>query len=105
MSNLISNAIDAYDGMERKDKQVVIRFTKTKQQIKITVTDFGKGIAKQHLAQIFEPFFSTKNINQGSGLGLSITNDIVTRDFGGSLSVKSKQEKGTQFTVYLPNAD
>lgn len=105
MSNLISNAVDAYDGLERKDKQVVIRFTKTKQQIKITVTDFGKGIAKQHLAQIFEPFFSTKNINQGSGIGLSITNDIVTKDFGGSLSVKSKQEKGTQFTVYLPNAD
>jgi CheY-like chemotaxis protein len=66
-----------------------------------TVTDTGKGIAKENLARIFDPFFTTKPLGVGSGLGLCICRNIVT-DFGGSISVESEPGEGTRFVIRLP---
>ena len=65
----------------------------------VTVRDHGSGITPEHLKTIFEPFFTTKQ--SGTGLGLYICHDIVKRH-GGNLSVQSKPDHGTTFTVELP---
>ncbi|MDX2027891.1 MAG: ATP-binding protein [Alphaproteobacteria bacterium] len=67
----------------------------------IQVTDTGVGIPKENLQRIFEPFFSTKEVGSGTGLGLSTVYGIV-RQTGGYVSVDSRENKGSTFTVYLP---
>ncbi len=70
--------------------------------IKLTVSDHGIGISKEHLARIFDPYFSTKD--SGSGLGLAIAYSIVKKH-GGMIKVESVQSKGTSFHIYLPAID
>jgi signal transduction histidine kinase len=67
----------------------------------VVIRDTGKGIAEQDLSRIFDPFFSTKDVGQGTGLGLFITHDIIVRH-DGSIQVKSKPGKGTTFIVRIP---
>ncbi len=69
----------------------------------ITVGDTGSGIPSEHLARIYDPFFTTKSIGQGTGLGLSISYGIV-REHGGSIAVESVLGQGTRFTVSVPLA-
>ncbi|MDR0440849.1 MAG: HAMP domain-containing histidine kinase, partial [Candidatus Accumulibacter sp.] len=64
--------------------------------------DSGKGIAPENLDKIFEPFFTTARGQGGSGLGLHLVYNIVTRNLGGSIEVTSVPGEGTQFTVTLP---
>jgi len=67
----------------------------------VQIKDSGCGIAAQQLAQIWTPFFTTKNVGQGLGLGLAVTYNIIQRQ-GGEIQVESQQGKGTTFTVRLP---
>jgi len=67
--------------------------------VKITITDYGIGIAKEHLTKIFEPFFTTKH--KGSGLGLATSFSIIKKH-GGHITVESKLGAGTTLHVYLP---
>jgi len=71
------------------------------QVVRITVSDTGGGIPREHLSKIFEPFFSTKDSGQGTGLGLAIVSKIV-RDHGGSIEAESTPGKGTTFSITLP---
>ncbi|OQX62100.1 MAG: two-component sensor histidine kinase [Desulfococcus sp. 4484_242] len=71
--------------------------------VKVTVSDDGCGIAKQDLDRVFEPFFSTRTRQGGTGLGLSLTANFV-RELGGEITVESEPGKGTTFTVILPVA-
>src|SRR3712207_2460898 len=59
--------------------------------IEISVRDNGVGIAEKILDKIYQPFFTTKPTGQGSGLGLSLSHDIVTKGYGGELTAKSKE--------------
>ena len=67
----------------------------------IAVADTGSGIPSEHLARIYDPFFTTKSIGQGTGLGLSIAYGIV-REHDGSIHVESSVGQGTRFTLTLP---
>jgi two-component system NtrC family sensor kinase len=69
--------------------------------IKASFTDDGNGILKENLSQIFNPFFSTKDVGKGTGLGLSICHGIVT-EHGGSIYARSEPVKGATFIVELP---
>jgi signal transduction histidine kinase len=67
----------------------------------IRLSDTGPGIPESMKMKIFEPFFTSKE--EGTGLGLSMSYDIVTKGHGGQLKVASEEGKGTTFTVILPN--
>ncbi|MGH6915759.1 MAG: sensor histidine kinase, partial [Geminicoccales bacterium] len=67
------------------------------------VSDTGSGIPSEHLARIYDPFFTTKVIGQGTGLGLSITYGIV-REHDGAINCESIVGQGTRFIVGLPQA-
>lgn len=66
-----------------------------------SITDTGHGMDKDTIGRIFEPFFTKKEVGQGSGLGLSVVHGIVN-SFDGIITVDSKENKGSNFTIYLP---
>jgi CheY-like chemotaxis protein len=72
--------------------------------VKMTVSDTGHGIDAASIERIFEPFFSTKHVGEGTGLGLSVAHGIVVRH-GGAITVDSTLGRGTTFHVYLPRAE
>ena len=69
----------------------------------MAVTDTGCGIPPENITKLFDPFFSTKEVGQGTGLGLSVSQGIVERH-GGTIRVKSEVGKGSTFTIWLPLA-
>ncbi len=70
--------------------------------VKITVSDNGGGIPKELKNKIFQPFFTTKPTGQGTGLGLSLSYDIITKGHGGELTVESVEGESTVFSIVLP---
>ena len=71
--------------------------------VRLAVKDSGEGIAPQHLAKIWEPFFTTKDVNQGTGLGLSTVYGII-HQHRGWIGVQSSALTGTEFEIFLPEA-
>lgn len=71
--------------------------------VRLTVSDNGPGIPPEVLPKIFQPYFTTKDARQGTGLGLNIVQRLV-KESGGALHVKTATGQGTAFTVYLPAA-
>jgi signal transduction histidine kinase len=76
-------------------------FFPNKGLIEIKVTDTGRGISREDLSKVFDPFFSTKKEGKGLGLGLSVVSAIIDRHKG-TISAESKPGKGTMFTITLP---
>lgn len=72
--------------------------------IEIRVLDDGTGISDAVRAKIFQPFFTTKPTGEGTGLGLSLSYDIITKGYGGSIRVESTEGSGTEFVVQLPTS-
>ncbi len=93
--NLILNSIASID----KEGKIAIELQEDTNDLKIIFTDDGKGIKKEHLSQIFHPFFTTKKM--GTGLGLSICKKIIEAH-NGSIEVTSIENEGTTFTIRLP---
>jgi PAS domain S-box-containing protein len=97
ITNLLVNAAHAIEGhgtirvvtRQEGDKAVLV------------IADTGKGIPPEVMKKIFDPFFTTKPVGQGTGLGLTITYDLIRKN-GGSISVESEPGTGTIFTVLLP---
>jgi signal transduction histidine kinase len=81
---------------------VVVRTKRTGNKIDISVADNGNGIPPAIKDKIFQPFFTTKPTGQGTGLGLSLSYDIVTKGHGGELTVDTTEGTGTNFTIKLP---
>jgi len=105
--NLITNAFYVVDekkksGIENYEPTVTVRSKKGDKNIEMYVIDNGNGIPKKILSKIFEPFFTTKPTGQGTGLGLSMSYEIITKSHGGDLKVETKKGTGTTFTIVLP---
>jgi signal transduction histidine kinase len=98
-NNLIKNAIQSLN--ERKEGKVKIRIEKDilKNEVRIEVSDNGKGIPTEQLDKIFIPHFTTKST--GSGIGLSVVKQIV-ENHGGKISFESIENEGTTFSIVLP---
>jgi len=71
-------------------------------RVEIRVADNGNGVPKKVLDKIFQPFFTTKPTGLGTGLGLSLSYDIITRGHGGELKVETKEGEGAEFIIILP---
>jgi signal transduction histidine kinase len=95
--NLLTNAAQAIEGYGK----ILIKTLSDEQWVHVVVRDTGKGIPPEHLAKIYDPFFTTKPIGEGTGLGLSIVFGIIN-DHGGRIQVKSEVGQGTAFCVSLP---
>src|SRR5262249_8009948 len=70
--------------------------------VEISVRDNGVGIPPEHRSRLFQPVFTTKPTGEGTGLGPSISYDIVTQEHGGTITVESEPGSFTEFTVRLP---
>jgi signal transduction histidine kinase len=98
ITNLVKNAIQAFPE-NQENKAVCVNIKKVLNDVIITVTDNGIGIAKEDFNHIFEPKFTTKS--SGMGLGLGIIKNII-ENYNGAITLESQQGKGTTFTVSLP---
>lgn len=96
--NILINAVDSLDGRSGK---IGIRSERRGNAIAVCISDSGKGIVEEDLDVIFEPFYTTKEVGKGTGLGLWVSYGIV-KNFQGDIEVKSEPGKGTTFTVLLP---
>ena len=104
--NLITNAFyvvneKAKQGIADYEPTVEVSTKKEKDKIEIKVKDNGNGIPQKILDKIFQPFFTTKPTGQGTGLGLSLSYDIV-KAHGGDLRVETKEGEGSTFIIALP---
>ncbi len=88
-------------GQAGYEPTISISTKKINGNIEISVKDNGNGVPEKIIDKIFQPFFTTKPTGQGTGLGLSLSYDIV-KAHGGEIKVESNEEEGTEFIVQLP---
>jgi len=106
--NLISNGFHAVtkrkaDGGASGYEPVVIAATRDRgDTIEIRIRDNGTGIADEVREKMFNPFFTTKPAGEGTGLGLSMSHDIIVKQHGGTIDVTTEPGKFTEFTILLP---
>jgi signal transduction histidine kinase len=105
--NLITNAF--YSVSEKKERlngdykpTVLVSTKKLHDKIEIRIKDNGLGIPQKVMDKIFQPFFTTKPTGVGTGLGLSLSHDIITKGHGGELKVETKEGEGAEFIILLP---
>jgi signal transduction histidine kinase len=105
--NLITNAFYAVDERKKQNQNgyeptVIVSTKQAGNKVLISVKDNGNGIPQKVLDKIFQPFFTTKPAGQGTGLGLSMSYDIVTQAHQGEIKVETSEGEGTEFIVVLP---
>lgn len=105
--NLINNAFYAVSEKYKKgvpgyEPNVTVTTRKLEKHIQIRIKDNGDGIPERIKNKIFQPFFTTKPTGQGTGLGLSLSYDIITKGHDGSLEVETQEGLGTEFIITLP---
>jgi signal transduction histidine kinase len=101
--NLLMNAVEATPEGGRVELAARTASKDGRAGVLISIKDTGTGISPENLPRIFDPFFTTKPAGEGTGLGLAISRDLVNRQ-GGEIRVESQPNKGTLFSVWLPQA-
>ena len=107
LQNILGNAFDAVHEKATQSNndyipRVRIKTAHTEHAVEIKIEDNGIGIPHNVMDRVFEPFFTTKPAGSGTGLGLSLSYDIVTQGHGGALTVESMEGEGATFVVTLP---
>jgi signal transduction histidine kinase len=110
--NILANAIDALEeintqrvacSIEKHPCCITISTSVVDSQwVKIAIADNGNGIPESIQTQIFNPFFTTKPVGKGTGMGMAISYQIITEKHGGTLRCFSTPEKGTEFEICIP---
>jgi two-component system, NtrC family, sensor kinase len=105
--NLFSNAFYAVNEKKKRlngsfEPTVSVSTKKKEDAVELCVKDNGTGIPQTIIDKIFQPFFTTKPAGEGTGLGLSLTYDIITKGHGGELKVETEEAKGSTFIICLP---
>jgi signal transduction histidine kinase len=101
LSNLIGNAYKYHD-IEKEQQEVMIKAEAEGDQVRIEIEDNGLGIAAEHQPRIFEMFYRASEKSHGSGLGLYIVKETLTK-LNGSIKVHSLAGQGSRFTIRMPN--
>lgn len=97
LGNILDNALDAMPG----GGQLWLIVAARGHEVHIEVEDTGHGILPAHLPRVFEPFFSTKDVGQGTGLGLSVSYGTI-KALGGDIDITSQPGQGAKVLVILP---
>ena len=110
--NILSNAIDAFDSINKNRTYEEIQANPNQiyittevidhKQVRISIKDNGPGIPEHIIDKLFNPFFTTKDVGKGTGLGLSISYKIVTEKHQGILKCQSQVDQGTEFMIQIP---
>ena len=105
--NLFNNAFYSVQQKKRKlndafEPVVQVSTNKNVDKVEVSIKDNGIGIPQKILHKIYQPFFTTKPAGEGTGLGLSLSYDIITKGHGGELSVESQEGSGAEFVFRLP---
>lgn len=106
--NLLNNAIDTLNLKKMTDPKfqpqiwIKTELDSSQEQVRISIKDNGMGIDDQIKEKIFEPFFTTQAANNGTGLGLSLSHTIITKNHGGKIQYVSQLEQGTEFIIEIP---
>lgn len=109
LMNILVNAIDALEENHKKQdtkdhpSQITIRTSLVGSLwVKIAIADNGPGIPEDIQQRIFDPFFTTKPVGKGTGMGMSISYQIITEKHRGKLECFSKPNQGTEFAIQIP---
>ena len=107
--NIFTNAFHAVQQRQRQQPagatyhpEVTVTTRAVPGGVEVRIADNGTGMSAAVLAKIFQPFFTTKAVGEGTGLGLSLSHDVVTTGHGGTLTVESREGEGTEFIIGLP---
>jgi len=102
--NLLKNGAEAMAEVHEiaTDSKFTLRIRKEVTGVRIEVEDNGPGMPDEVTKRVFEPFFTTKPVGVGTGLGLSVSYFIIVENHGGEMSVESRVDNGTKFTIRLP---
>ena len=98
--NIISNAKDVLIQREIQEPEIIINIDQNEKHIYCEIMDNGGGIDEKYLDKIFEPYFTTKDVN-GTGIGLYISKEIIHKHMKGTLHAENSV-KGAKFTISIP---
>ena len=99
--NLLINARDSIPARQKGEIRIISRLDESGEAVQVLISDTGVGVPKENLDRVFQPFFTTKDVNEGTGLGLYITYKIIDRH-NGTIKLDSEEGEGTTITVTLP---
>lgn len=104
--NILSNAIHAVKAKENmsSDEKIIITTNRVvENEIEIRIKDTGKGMSEEVKQKIYDPFFTTKDVGEGTGLGMAIVFNII-KEHSGKIEVISEEGKGSEFIITLNNS-
>ena len=102
--HVLVNAAQSFGGEHSPHHRVNIAASVGDERVKLTIRDNGQGITEEDLSHVLEPFFTTREVGQGTGLGLSVSHGII-ESFGGTLRVSSPNQEGTLVEIILKQFD
>ena len=102
LTHLLANAVDAVSAAGRGRGRIQISTRRQGEKVVLRLGDTGTGIAAEIRDQVFNPFFTTKEVGAGMGVGLALVHEVVVNRLGGGLSFESEVGRGTVFAIYLP---
>ena len=102
ITNVVLNAVDAYEISERRDKKIIVNLEKCDNIAAISIEDWAGGIPEEICDRIFDPFFTTKGFQKGAGIGLTTARNTIEEDFGGAITIETDWGQGTKFKIEFP---